>query len=436
MERARCIPVVRIDSTRGRALVKRITSARSRRGASVNRIVSRVLADVARKGDAALFSYTRKFENRNLSARTVRVCPAHIATRASKANPSLRTTIREAAKRIRAYHIRQKVGGFTLKTAEGILSQRIVPLERVGVYVPGGYTAYPSSVLMNVIPAQVAGVREIAVVTPVKGALDPGVAFALKLLGVDEVYQVGGGQAVAALAFGTKSIRAVDKIVGPGNAFVAAAKRMVYGTVDIDAVAGPSEVVILADTAARPRWVALDMLAQAEHGSGDETAVCVTESMGVAKKVAACLADEISRSPARRTFMRLAAHALSVFVSPSRSRSIEFIDRLAPEHLQIMTRSARQDMKRVRNSGAIFIGNCTPVALGDYYIGTNHVLPTGGTARFASALGVDDFVKRMSVAEVDAAGLRKAGPHVARFARAEAFVHHAMSVERRLENGR
>jgi histidinol dehydrogenase len=209
---------------------------------------------------------------------------------------------------------------------------------------------------------------------------------------------------------------------------------MVYGVVDIDAIAGPSEVAVLADSGANPRWVALDMLAQAEHGSGDETAVCVTESMAFAHRVAASLAREIARSPARQAFRRLSRYALAVFVTESRARSIDLINRLAPEHLQVMTRTCDRDAAAVRNSGAIFVGHLTPVALGDYFIGTNHVLPTGGSARFASRLGVDDFVKRVSVARVHARGLRAAAGHVSLFARAENFIHHALSVETRKQH--
>jgi histidinol dehydrogenase len=432
---SRTIPVVRIDAPEGKALLRRITDARTSRRASVDRIVARVLADVARDGDRALFDYTRKFEKRSVSARTVRLTAAHIASQARKTPPDLQAAVRGAAERIRVFHARQKPQRFALRTAEGILSQRIVALERVGVYVPGGHTTYPSSVLMNVIPARVAGVAEIAAVTPLKGLLDPPVAFALQLLGVDEVYQVGGCQAVAALAYGTGSIRPVDKIVGPGNAYVAAAKRMVYGTVDIDSVAGPSEVAVVADTSANPGWVALDMLAQAEHGSGDEIAVCVCESVALARRVATSLSEEIDRSPARAVLRRLPGHALALFVSKTRSQSIAFVNRLAPEHLQIMTRSPRRDASAVRNAGAVFVGSFTPVALGDYYVGTNHVLPTGGTARFASGLGVDDFVKRVSVVDVSRRGLRLAARPVSRLARAENFIHHAMSVERRIAAG-
>jgi histidinol dehydrogenase len=249
-------------------------------------------------------------------------------------------------------------------TAEGRLRQIVRPLRRVAVYIPGGHTVYPSSVLMNVIPAQAAGVPEIVAVTPPrKGPLDAGIAFALKICRVRECYRIGGPQAVAALACGTASVRPVDKIVGPGNAYVQAAKRLVYGTVDIDASAGPSEVVVMADGSARPEWVALDLLAQAEHGSGDELALCVTESRTAAERVAAAAAAAIAASPARAAFLRLPAHALAVFLTGSRVESIALVNTIAPEHLQIMTRNPEKDLRRVNNAAAVFLGACTPAAL-------------------------------------------------------------------------
>jgi histidinol dehydrogenase len=391
-----------------------------------------VVDEIRRRGDRALFAFTKRFDGRTITATTVRLSPSYIAERGRMAPAKLKSTIRAARARITAYHKRQKPAGFSMKTAEGRLSQQYRPLDRVGVYVPGGYTSYPSSVLMNVIPARIAGVREIAVVTPPHAELDPAVAYALDLLKVDEVYQVGGAQAVAALAYGTESIPAVDKIVGPGGAYVATAKRRVYGVVDIDSVAGPSEVVVLADESAEPRWVALDLLSQAEHGTGDEVALCVTENRAFAEAVGRAVGDEIARSPVRSTLERLPRHGIAVLVCGSREESIELVNRIAPEHLQIMTRSPRADLATVRSAAAVFLGPHTPVAMGDYFVGTNHVLPTGGGARFASPLGVESFMKRISVAEVSAAGLRGATPHVSRFARAEAFVHHALSVEVRV----
>lgn len=433
MKKKVVIPLVSIGSSQAGRLLSRITAARTARNHEVERAVEKILRDIETGGDSALIRYTEKFDKKKLTVKTLRLDPLIIASQAKKAPALLKKTIREAAARIRAFHSQQRGRSFSITTAEGTLSQIVRPLHRVGVYIPGGYTMYPSSVLMNVIPAQIAGVEQIVAVTPPREPLDPAIAYVLHWLKVAEVYQVGGSQAIGALAYGTKSIKPVDKIVGPGNSYVAMAKKMVYGAVDIDSVAGPSEVVVLADSSVDPSWVALDLLSQAEHGSGDETAVCVTEDMRYAQRIQKALIREIEGSAVREVFSRLSSHAISLFVTASRDESIEFINSLAPEHLQIMTGSFRSDVKRIRNAAAVFCGPYTPVALGDYFIGTNHVLPTGSAARYASPLGVESFLKRCSVAEVSRKGLAGAAPHVSRFARAEHFLHHALSVERRIK---
>jgi histidinol dehydrogenase len=428
------IPLVEAESAAGKTLLRKIEAARTAHDRQVQQVVDEIVDAVRQSGDSALFGYTQKLDGVRLTAKRVRVDTGYIAERARKAPAKLKKTIREAAKRIRAYHNRQVPDtAFRMKTQEGTLEQLIRPIDSVGLYIPGGYTAYPSTVLMNVIPARIAGVKRIVAVTPPRAELDTAVAYVLHMLKVDEVYRIGGAQAIAALAYGTKSIRPVDKIVGPGGSFVATAKKRVFGQVDIDSVAGPSEVAVLADTTADPVHVALDLLSQAEHGTGDETAVCVTESATLAEKVRAAVIAEIAASPVKDVFAKLPSQAISIFVSTNRAASIELINRLAPEHLQIITRTARQDLKSIRNAAAIFLGPLTPVAFGDYFVGTNHVLPTGTGARYASPLGVESFLKRISVAQVTRRGLRDAGPHVARFAQAEGFVHHALSVERRLE---
>ncbi len=414
-----------------RTLDRTLTSRRKRADAALD-IARTIVDDVARRGDSALFEHTRRLDKKRLTSSSVRLDPATFRQRGTELPAALKRALREAAARIRAYHEKQALQPYSIETPEGTLSQIVRPLARAGVYVPGGHTVYPSSVLMNVIPAQVAGVREIVVVTPPRDDLHPVLAYTFTLLGLKEVYQVGGAQAIAALAYGTKTIRAVDKIVGPGRSVVALAKRLVYGVVDIDMVAGPSEVAILADTSTDPRHVALDMLSQAEHGSGDELAVCVTESRRTAEAVRSALEEEIAQSPVREVFGGLPPLALALCVTPSRSAGMALINELAPEHLQIMTAKPHRDLAAVHNAGAVFLGPHTPVAMGDYFVGTNHVLPTGGAARFASGLGVDDFQKRISVAEVSEAGLRQAAPYVSALARAEAFVHHALSVERRV----
>jgi len=415
-----------------RAAWGRLLSSRRRVADTQLAAAQRIVDDVRRQGDRALFAYARRFDGVRLSRGTVRLDPSTFPALARGVPPALKTALREAARRIRAYHERQALRPFSMRTAEGTLAQEVRPLRRVGVYVPGGLTVYPSSVLMNAIPAQVAGVDEIAVATPCREGLSPVLAFTFGMLGIREVYRIGGAQAIAALAFGTQSVPAVDKVLGPGRNVVALAKRIVYGAVGIDMVAGSSEVAILADTIADPALVALDMLAQAEHGSGDELAVCVTESRQAAERVATALRAEIERSPARQVFGRLKAGGLSICVTGSRRDSIALVNDLAPEHLQVMTVAPARDLAGVRSAGAVFIGPDSPVALGDYYVGTNHILPTGGAARYASALGVSDFQRRMSVVRVSPRGLRRSARHVPVMARAERFVHHALSVERRL----
>lgn len=427
------IPLVEIGSSEGKKILKKIVQARTARNEEVQKTVEKILNDIREKGDAALFNYTKMFDKRIMTSRNVKIKHDYLLAQAKKAPPELKVTIKEAVKRIRAYHVKQKVNAaFTIKTEEGKLSQIVRPLERVGVYIPGGYTTYPSTVLMDVIPALIAGVKEIVAVTPPRNELDPLIAYVLKLLKIQEIYQVGGAQAIGALAYGTKSIPAIDKIVGPGNIYVSIAKKMVYGTVDIDTIAGPSEVAILADKSTNPTWVALDLLSQAEHGTGDETAVCVTEDRKFAEKIKICLIAEIERSPVKDVFENLSSYAITLFIGKTRDKSIELVNYLAPEHLQIMTKSYTSDLKKIMNAAAVFLGPYTPVALGDYFVGTNHVLPTGSAARYASPLGVDSFMKRISVAEVSASGLQKAASHVSRFAGAENFIHHALSVERRV----
>jgi histidinol dehydrogenase len=428
------IPVVDVNSREGQDILKKIKAARESRSEEVSRVVSAILEGVRGGGDSALFDYTERFDGVRLNSSTVRVNLGDLKARAKLVSPELKQAIRAAAGRIRGFHSGQGLVDFRVKTIDGELSQIVKPLRRVGVYIPGGHTVYPSTVLMDVIPAQLAGVKEIVAVTPPRDGLDPGVAFALDYLRVTEVYMVGGAQAIGALAYGTQTIAPVDKIVGPGNSYVAAAKRLVYGSVDIDSVAGPSEVVIIADGSAPPRLVAIDLLAQAEHGTGDEIAVCIVESEAVAGNIAAAVAREIERSPVRDVLMRLPPHAITIMITPSRKESVALSDSIAPEHLQIMTETADRDVKLVNNAAAVFTGVNTPVALGDYFIGTNHVLPTGGAARFASPLGVESFQKRISVAKASLKGILAASRYVPVFARSEAFIHHAMSVEVRVES--
>jgi histidinol dehydrogenase len=426
------IPIIDLTHPSGRRRLKALNDARSAGDARATRVVEKIIFDIRKKGDQALFDYTKKFDGVALSCRNVNISAKEIKSLAAQAPLGFKKALREAARRITAYHARQKSAAFSIVTPEGRLSQQIRPLSRVGVYVPGGHTLYPSSVLMNVIPARIAGVEEIVVVTPPRGGLDPKIAFALDMLNIRDVYRVGGAQAIAALAYGTHSIPPVDKIVGPGNLYVALAKKMVYGAADIDMVAGPSEVVILADASAKPEWVALDLLAQAEHGSGSESALCIVEDLTSAQRIRQCLLREIAASPVRRVFDRMKPDGICLFLTKNRTQSIDLINECAPEHLQLMIKDYMRYVKLIKNASAIFCGHFTPVALGDYYIGTNHVLPTGRTARFASPLGVESFIKRVSIAEITRQGLKKCAASVSLLARAENFVHHALSVERRV----
>lgn len=401
--------------------------------ASIQSAVVSIVEGVRTGGDAALFDFAHRFDGVSLTPRTVRLDPLTFKKRGAGVPVPLRKSIREAARRIREYHRHQGRRPYTIRTPEGVLSQIVTPLRRVGIYVPGGHTVYPSTVLMNAIPARLAGVRDIVAVTPCRGGeLDPLLAFVFDLLSIREVYATGGAHAIAALAFGTPSIPRVDKIAGPGNAWVAAAKRLVFGDVDIDMIAGPSDVAILADAQASPRLIALDMLAQAEHGSGDESAVCITWSARLARSAAAAVTKEVQNSPCADLFAALKPGALSVCMVKDKRAAFDLANTLAPEHLQIMTQTARKDLALVENAGAVFVGEHSPVAAGDYFVGTNHVLPTGGCARFASGLGVDDFQKRISVAQLSARGVRACAGHVSCFARAEGFVHHALSMEQRV----
>jgi histidinol dehydrogenase len=301
----RKVPIIRNRSAAGRKFMRNLNDARQQRDAEVTAKVGAVIDAVRTEGDKALLRYTEMFDKVRLTSANIKVTTAQIDAASARISRELKEAIKVSAKRIEAYHRKQARDGFSMTTAEGKLSQLIVPLRRVGLYIPGGFTVYPSSVLMNAIPVRVAGVPEIVAITPPRSELDPGIAFALKLLKVTEVYRIGGAQSVAALACGTKTIAAVDKIVGPGNAYVQTAKRLLYGTIDIDSIAGLSEVVILADSTARPDWVALDMLAQAEHGTGDEFAVCVTDNAAYAETVAEAVQHEISQSPVKQVIDRL-----------------------------------------------------------------------------------------------------------------------------------
>jgi histidinol dehydrogenase len=401
----------------------------------VERAAAAVVSAVRREGDAAVLRFTARFDGLRLTPADLRVSPEEVRALASGAERGLVSALDAMARRIEAFHRRQQDRGFRMRLRDGtFLEERVAPVDSVGLYVPGGAAAYPSSVLMNAIPARVAGVPHVVVVTPPR-ALESSPALAAALLRVGlqgSLYRVGGAQAVAALAFGTRTIPRVAKIVGPGNAYVAAAKRLVRGQVETDAEAGPSEVAILADAGADPRYVAADLLAQAEHGSGDETVVLVTTSRVLAREAMRRVGEGVSRianpGAARRALRRNAAVVLVASVD----EGVEAVNALAPEHAQVMTRGADAVSRRLV-AGAVFVGELSPAALGDYGIGPSHVLPTGGAARFASPLSVRDFQRRSSRVRMTAAGLRRVAAGMAAVARAEGLPGHAASLASRLE---
>jgi histidinol dehydrogenase len=421
------------SSVRARRRLARLTGRGSATTGRVEASVRRIIAAVRRDGDRALIRLTRRLDKAALTPARMRVPGDDLAAAYRAVPAAVRRDLSLAARRIRTFHARQRERSWSFRDASGArLGQRLQPLDRVGVYVPGGRAAYPSTVLMTVIPARVAGVREVVAVSPVGPAGDtPVILAACHVAGVDALYRVGGAQAVAALAFGTATIPRVDKIVGPGNIYVATAKRLCYGTVDIDAIAGPSEVLIVADGSADPDLVAADMLAQAEHDPL-AAAVCVTPVARLARRVAAALDAQLAALPRRAIAGRALAAFGAIVVTRSMSEAIALANRIAPEHLELAVREPRRLLDAIRHAGAIFLGQDAPEAFGDYLAGPNHVLPTGGTARFSSPLGVYDFVKRTSVIEASPRTLARLGPAVVRLARLEGLDAHGRAVERRL----
>lgn len=397
--------------------------------------VQEIVDDVRARGDEALFEYTKKFDGAELSADNIRVTQAEIQEALSQVDPNLLTVMKKSMKNIREYHEKQKqYSWFDSKPNGTILGQKVTALSSVGVYVPGGKAAYPSSVLMNIIPAEVAGVEKIVMVTPPgkDGKVNPVTLIAAHLAGATEVYKVGGAQAIAALAFGTKSIPRVDKIVGPGNIFVALAKKAVYGHVSIDSIAGPSEILVLADETANPRYVAADLLSQAEH---DElaSAILVTTSMELAEKVSA-EADAFVQNLSRKAILEKSLENYGyILVADSMEDAIETANAIASEHLEIVTKNPFEVMTKIQNAGAIFMGEYSSEPLGDYFAGPNHVLPTNGTAKFFSPLGVDDFIKKSSIIYYSREALEAVHTDIESFAEAEHLTAHANSIRVRFE---
>ncbi|MCC6847964.1 MAG: histidinol dehydrogenase [Deltaproteobacteria bacterium] len=426
--------VLRVVPTRGWEFTRRLGLLEARgeeASGRVERSVRAIVAGVRRRGDAALFAYTKRFDGVALTARTVEIPPAEIAEAAASLPASVRSALALAAQRVAAFHRRQRQGSWSFRDAAGArLGQQVRPLDRVGVYVPGGTAAYPSSVIMNVVPAKVAGVGEVIGVTP-PGRASAEVLAAAHLAGIDRLFRVGGAQAIAALAYGTRAIPRVDKICGPGNVFVATAKRLVFGAVDIDMIAGPSEVLIVADGRARADLVAADLLSQAEHDPL-AAAILVTPSVALAERVARALAAQLGALSRRSIARRALARYGTAFVTANLAEAVELANRIAPEHLELVVRHPERWLPKVRHAGAIFLGEHAPEPFGDYLAGPNHVLPTGGSARFSSPLGVYDFVKRSSVIGAGPRTMAKLGPVVARLARLEGLDAHARAIERRI----
>jgi histidinol dehydrogenase len=402
-------------------------------GEDVESSVRVILKDVAARGDEALFHYTQLYDNLPLTADTVRVSENEIEAAIATCDPDCLDALRFAKERIETYHLAQKPQDHLTTDALGVtLGWRWRALESVGLYVPGGTASYPSSVLMNAVPAKVAGVPRIVMVVPSPhGRLNPLVLAAAQLAGIDEIYKIGGAQAVAALAYGTKSIAPVVKIVGPGNAYVATAKRQVFGRVGIDMIAGPSEVLILADHTANPEWLAIDLLAQAEHDKAAQS-VLITSSSALAQQVVEAVERHLTTLPREAIATASWQNFGAIIIVRHLEEAIPLIDQLAPEHLEIETENAEYFADKIQNAGAIFLGRYTPEAIGDYVGGSNHVLPTGRSARFSSGLNVLDFMKRTSLLRCNQESLQKLGPAAIQLARAEGLEGHARSIAVRL----
>ena len=426
------IRLVKTTDAGFRPLLAKILARRGSRGGDVEKRVGEIVSAVRRQGDRALLRYTQLFDGVRLTRGTMEVKREEIERAAARVAKKDLDTLRLAAKRIAAFHRCQLQKSWQYRDPLGmLLGQRITPLERVGVYVPGGKASYPSTVLMNVIPAKIAGVKEVVMTSPIgnDGSI---ILAAAKIAGVDRIFRVGGAQAVAALAFGTASIPKVDKIVGPGNIFVATAKRMVFGEVNIDSIAGPSEILLLADDSANPTHVAADMLSQAEH---DElaAALCVTLSMKMALKIQKAVAIRLRETKRQAITLKALARYGAIIVARGRKEAVEIANAIAPEHIELIVKQPQKLSRQIRNAGAVFLGPYSAPPLGDYIAGPNHVLPTGGSARFFSPLGTYDFLKRTNLIQAQKKALRALAPRITQLARLEGLDDHARAVEARFK---
>lgn len=422
------IRILKTTDTSFADFLAKVLDRRGNREGDIEKRVEEIVKAVSTQGDRALFRYTQMFDRVTVTAATVEVNRSEIDSAMAQVSAKDLSALRLAAKRIAAFHKKQVLKSWQYRDPLGmVLGQRITPLERVGVYVPGGKASYPSTVLMNAIPAKVAGVKEIIMTSPL-GEQRAIILAAAKLAGVDRVFRVGGAQAIAALAFGTASIPKVDKIVGPGNIFVATAKRMVFGEVNIDSIAGPSEILLLVDDSAEPAHVAADLLSQAEH---DEmaAALCVTTSMAMAQRIQSALEDQIDRTKRQAISLKSLAKYGAVVVARSEAEMIALANAIAPEHIELIVKKPEKLAAQIHHAGAMFLGAYSAPPLGDYMAGPNHVLPTGGSARFFSPLGTYDFLKRTTIIHAEKKALRSLAPKITHLARLEGLDDHARSVE-------
>lgn len=428
--------IERLDETTRKNLLEDLLKRSPNSYGTYEASVREILDEVKNRRDEAVFAYTEKFDGAALNADNIQVTEEEIQKAYSQVDSSLLNVIRKSLKNIESYHAKQmQYSWFDSKPDGTILGQKVTPLQRVGVYVPGGKAVYPSSVLMNIVPAKVAGVDEIIMVTPPgkDGKVNPATLVAAKEAGVDAVYKVGGAQAIAALAYGTESIPKVDKIVGPGNIYVALAKKAVYGHVSIDSIAGPSEILVLADETANPHFVAADLLSQAEH---DELAcaILITTSEKFAKKVDEEVKGFVEVLSRKEIIQKSLDNFGYILIAEDMDEAIEAANEIAPEHMEIVTANPFEDMMKVKNAGAIFIGEYSSEPLGDYFAGPNHVLPTNGTAKFFSALSVDDFIKKSSIVYYSKSALRNIHKDIIQFATSEQLTAHANSIAVRFED--
>ena len=413
---------------------ERLIAGKRETNEDVSATVRGIVAEVRARGDTTLLEYTERFDGVRLSAATLRVSAEDIAAAEAACPENQLEALDFAARRIEAFHARQRPQDETYTDETGTaLGWRWTPLDSVGLYVPGGTASYPSSVLMNAIPARIAGVRRIAMVTPAgQGRIQPLVLAAARRAGIEEIYRVGGAQAIAALAYGTETIAPVDKIVGPGNAYVAAAKREVFGQVGIDSIAGPSEILVVADGKSDPRWIAADLLSQAEHDPSSQS-ILITDSAGFANRVEAEIAAALEQLPRGNIASASWREHGAIVVVADLAEAPALIDRLAPEHLELAVDNPEELLASVRHAGAIFLGRHAPEAIGDYVAGPNHVLPTSRTARFSSGLSVLDFLKRTTLVSCTPGALGVLGPQAIALAEAEGLQAHARSIAVRLE---